>query len=771
MLDIYGTLEIEKVLKDISTYSHSEIGKEKLLSLRMFSSFNELNNELHITNEMISLIYRYSSLPIVNSFNLLKDVEIAKKFGILTPLDFEHIANDIKISNDIVNYFKKVTVKDFPLLLMLANKLNDLSFLEKKIHQVILPDLSISSNASEALKAIRYKIERLEKNIRETSFALANKYSKYLSDINPTFRNDHLVLAIKTSDKNKINGIIHDVSDSGQTTFIEPSELVELANELYVNKVKEKEEIRRILKELSEEVASSSSFILENNDIIARLDFLDAKASFAIDNKCYIASLEEEGIIDLKGARHPLLNKEKVVPNDFYLDKKGRIIIISGPNAGGKSVALKTLGINVMMNQMGLAIFTNSPARLSFFARIFADIGDNQSLADNLSTFAAHIANLSTITHFAKKNDLVLLDELGTGTSPSEGEALALAISDYLLSLGVFALISSHYERMKEYAFQKENVINAMMVFDGDNLLPTYKLQVGYPGRSYGLIMAKRYRLKESVIAKANNYLNKQKGRSVNDVLDKLNKIVRQNEAINEALKKDKYALEIKEKEYKFNVKALEKKKENLLSDVIKEKEDMLSKAREEITDILRIKSNPNASQKELLLERSRIDNLLNEEEEISVEKEDIELNDYVELKDLAIVGRVTSLKGDKVNVISIDGMNIKTTLDNLALTNEPPHKIYSTHNVDELIKEKMDVKLELNIIGKHIDEGIEEVASYLDTARLKHFHTVRIIHGMGSGALRKAVHAYLDKCDFIDDYHYASSFDGGSGATIVILK
>ena len=771
MLDIYGTLEIEKVLKDISSYSHSEIGKEKLLSLRMFSSFNELNNELHITNEMISLIYRYSCLPIVNSFNLLKDVEIAKKFGILTPLDFEHIANDIKISNDIVNYFKKVTVKDFPLLLTLANKLNDLSFLEKKIHQVILPDLSISSNASEALKVIRYKIERLEKNIRETSFALANKYSKYLSDINPTFRNDHLVLAIKTSDKNKINGIIHDVSDSGQTTFIEPSELVELANELYVNKVKEKEEIRRILKELSEEVASSSSFILENNDIIARLDFLDAKASFAIDNKCYIASLEEEGIIDLKGARHPLLNKEKVVPNDFYLDKKGRIIIISGPNAGGKSVALKTLGINVMMNQMGLAIFTNSPARLSFFARIFADIGDNQSLADNLSTFAAHIANLSTITHFAKKGDLVLLDELGTGTSPAEGEALALAISDYLLSLGVFALISSHYEKMKEYAFQKENVINAMMVFDEDNLLPTYKLQVGYPGRSYGLIMAKRYRLKESVIVKANNYLNKQKGRSVNDVLDKLNKIVRQNEEINEALKKEKYALEIKEKEYKFNAKALEKKKENLLSDVIKEKEDMLLKAREEITDILRIKSNPNASQKELLLERSRIDNLLNEEEEISVEKEDIKLNDYVELKDLAIVGRVTSLKGDKVNVISIDGMNIKTTLDNLALTNEPPHKIFSSYNVDELIKEKMDVKLELNIIGKHIDEGIEEVASYLDTARLKHFHTVRIIHGMGSGALRKAVHIYLDKCDFIEDYHYASSFDGGSGATIVILK
>ena len=771
MLDIYETLEIKKVLEEISSLTRSEIAKEKILSLKMYSDYSLLKKELLLTDEMIQLIYRYSRLNIVSSFSLIKDVELAKRFGVLTPLDFSHILNDIKTSNALVSFFMKINVKEFNNLYEIYSSLEDLSSLEEEINRVILPDLSISNKASETLFSIRNNINKIEKEIRETSYKLIDKYSDYLSEKNLTFRNDHFVLPVKTSLKNKLSGIIHDVSDSGMTTFIEPTELVELSNELYSYKALEREEIRRILKELTEKVALKGDEILKNNEIIARLDYLDAKASYAIKKKGYIASLEEEGIIELKNARHPLIEESRVISNDFFLNKDERIIVISGPNAGGKTVALKTLGINIMLNQMGMATLTSEKARLSFFPRIYADIGDNQSLSDNLSTFAAHISNLSTITHFAKRNDLILLDELGTGTSPKEGEAIALAITDYLVSLKAFALISSHYEKMKEYAFRKEAVRNAMMVFDEKRLEPTYKLKIGYPGRSYGLVMAKRYRLKESVIDRASFYLNKDKDRSINDVIDKLNKLVRDNEIMNESLKKERKDLEIKEKEYKYNAKVLQKKKDDLVNEANSIKEEMLKKAEEEITNILRIKSNPNVSQKELIKARDSLRKLNEEEIEDNSFIEDIKLNDYVELKDLALIGKVISIKGNKISVITLDGMRVNTTLDKLSLTEEPIVRNHKSVNADELIKDKMNVKMELNIIGEHVDDGIRLVSKYLDDARLKHFSSVRIIHGMGSGALRKAVWEYLAKCDFIKEYHYGGTFDGGSGATIVIFK
>lgn len=771
MLDIYETLEIKKVLEEISSLTRSEIAKEKILSLKMYSDYSLLKKELLLTDEMIQLIYRYSRLNIVSSFSLIKDVELAKRFGVLTPLDFSYILNDIKTSNALVSFFKKINVKEFNNLYEIYSSLEDLSSLEAEINRVILPDLSISNKASETLFSIRNHINKIEKEIRETSYKLIDKYSDYLSEKNLTFRNDHFVLPVKTTLKNKISGIIHDVSDSGMTTFIEPTELVELSNELYSYKALEREEIRRILKELTEKVALKGDEILKNNEIIARLDYLDAKASYAIKKKGYIASLEEEGIIELKNARHPLIDESRVVSNDFFLNKDERIIVISGPNAGGKTVALKTLGINIMLNQMGMATLTSEKARLSFFPRIYADIGDNQSLSDNLSTFAAHISNLSTITHFAKRNDLILLDELGIGTSPKEGEAIALAITDYLVSLKAFALISSHYEKMKEYAFRKEAVRNAMMVFDEKRLEPTYKLKIGYPGRSYGLVMAKRYRLKESVLDRASFYLNKDKDRSINDVIDKLNKLVRDNEIMNESLKKERKDLEIKEKEYKYNAKVLQKKKDDLVNEANSIKEEMLKKAEEEITNILRIKSNPNVSQKELIKARDSLRKLNEEEIEDNSFIEDIKLNDYVELKDLALIGKVISIKGNKISVITLDGMRVNTTLDKLSLTEEPIVRNHKSVNADELIKDKMNVKMELNIIGEHVDDGIRLVSKYLDDARLKHFSSVRIIHGMGSGALRKAVWEYLAKCDFIKEYHYGGTFDGGSGATIVIFK
>lgn len=772
MLDIYQTLQIKDILDEIASYSHSEIAKEKIRSLRMLAKKEDVKKDLQILDEMLSFSLRQGSLPLVVSFDISKYLDFIFKGGSLSPLELDHIATDIKNSADIFAYFAKAERHSYPNLVALSDKLIDLSPLENRIHKVISPSLSIYDNASPELNRIRHQILSLENEIRSMSSSLLTKYRDYLSEASITIRNDHFVLPIKSSEKNKINGVIHDVSGTGQTTFIEPTQLVDLSNELYLAHLREKEEIARILLELSLECLKKGSEIISNNKLVAEFDFIDAKATYGNKHNCFVASISDEPLINLEGARHPLIDEKVVVPNDFLLNKEQRLIIISGPNAGGKTVALKTLGLMVMMSQMGLAIPTKKPAELSFFPRIFADIGDNQSLSDNLSTFAAHVSNLSTITHFVSDKDLVLLDELGTGTSPNEGEAIAIAVADFLLEKKCLGIISSHFEEMKEYAYKRENAVNAMMVFDDKNLLPTYILKIGFPGRSYGLEMAKRYHLKDSVISDAKKHLNKSKKQSINDVLDKLNKVLHQNEEINADLKKRQKVLESKEKDVAFKDKSLQKKKDTLLEDVEIQKKKMIEDAEERINDILRILSDPNRKQKDLLEARQKLREMAEEDEsEEEKSNEVINVNDYVEVANLGLTGKVVSIKGNKAELISIDGMSIKTTLDKLSKSDRQftPKVIRSSE--DNILKLKSDVKLELNIIGYHIDEGIDALDKYLDDARIKHFSQVRIIHGMGSGALARAVHEHLKKCDFVKEFHYGGQFDGGMGATIVIFK
>lgn len=772
MLDIYQTLQIKEVLEEIAGYSHSEVAKVRILNLKMLPSKEEVKKELTLLDEMLSFTLRQGSLPLSVSFDVSKDLEFVEKGGSLTPLDLEHIANDIKMSADIFAYFAKAERFMYPNLVALSDKLVDLSPLENKITKVITPNLSIYDNASPELAHIRRQILSLENSIRSMSSTLIGKYKDILSEPSITIRNDHFVLPVKSSEKSKINGVIHDISDSGQTTFIEPAQLVELSNQLYLTRKNEKEEIARILKQLSLECLKNGPEIISNNKLIAIFDFADAKATYGNKHNCFVAQIEDEPTINVEGARHPLIDEKVVVPNDFILNGSQRLIIISGPNAGGKTVALKTLGLMVMMSEMGLAIPTKKPASISYFPRIFADIGDNQSLSDNLSTFAAHVSNLSTITHFVSNKDLVLLDELGTGTSPNEGEAIAIAVSDFLLEKKCLGVISSHFEEMKEYAYKRENVVNAMMVFDDENLLPTYVLKIGFPGRSYGLEMAKRYHLDDKVIASAKKNLNKSKKQSINDVLDKLNKVLHQNEEINNDLKRRQKALESKEKDVNYKDKTLQKKKETLLEDVEKQKAEMLKDAEERINNILRILSDPNPKQKDLLEARKALRAMAEEDEpEEEPNDEVISLNDYVEVAGLGLTGRVISIKGNKVEILSNDGMSIKTSLDKLTKSEKLGPSKVMTSNVDDLVKIKTDVKLELNIIGYHVDEGIEALDKYLDDARLKHFSQVRIIHGMGSGALARAVHEYLKKCDFVKEFHYGGQYDGGMGATVVTLK
>ena len=769
MLDVYQTLEISKVLEEVASYSRSEIAREKIHSLKMLPK-EVVIHDLALLDEMMSYILRFGDISFASSSNLKPIVDAAIKDAVLTPSDFDHVASDIDSANKIYKQFSKIDKTKYFNLQKLGESLFDLSELEKKIRKIVLPNLSISDDASPKLSSIRRDIIKKEQEVRASSNELIQKYHEYLSENSISIRNGHFVLPVKTSYKNKINGIIHDFSSSGQTTFIEPSSMVNLSNQIYALKVDEQEEIYRLLKELSLLVKKHSSEIEANNKILAEFDYIAAKAHYSNKYKSFVSEMSDESIIDLKKARHPLLDQTKVVANDFYFDKDNRIIIISGPNAGGKTVALKTLGILVMMNQMGLALPTISKAKLSYFPKIYADIGDNQSLSDNLSTFAAHVSNLSTITHFVKEDDLVLLDELGTGTSPNEGSSLALAISDFLVKKNCFALISSHYEAMKEYPYRQKAVKNAMMVFDEKKLEPTYVLKIGYPGRSYGLEMAKRYRLDNKVIEDSKKYLQKSSTKGVNDVLEKLNATLRENEQLERNLKEKTRQIEIKEKDLKHQAKVLQEKKDNLLEDVDSIKEQLILDAKKEIDKLIKAKNNPNTKVSDLLKVKQQLDHLFDEEEQPK-EVEDISLGDYVKIESLGIQGKVVRVNKTKVDIVTEEGMTYKTTLDSLTKTEAPKGVRKTKTNVDELVMYKSNVKMELNIIGKHVDEGIDELSKYLDDARLRGFKEVRIIHGMGSGALRQAVHDYLSTCSFVEEYHLGGQFDGSSGATIVKLK
>lgn len=768
MLDIYGTLEISKVLDEIANFSHSELAHNRILNLKMLPK-EEVKKSLVILDELMSYSLRFGEFSISQSFNLTEAIEIANKSGVLSPLDLDRIASDILTAHKIYKQFEKVDKSKYFNLYSLATSLYDLTPLEKKIHKVILPNLEISDNASTKLASLRQKITKKEQEVRALSSTLIQKYHDYLSESTISIRNGHFVLPIKTTYKNKIDGIIHDFSSSGQTTFIEPANLVNLSNEIYALKADEQEEIYRLLKELTEGVKEKAEEVKENNKIIAELDFIAAKTRYSLLHNCYVAQLSDERIIDLKNARHPLIEKDKVVANDFYFDLETRIIIISGPNAGGKTVALKTLGMLVMMNQMGIAIPASENARLSYFPRIYADIGDNQSLSDNLSTFAAHVSNLSTITHFVSENDLVLLDELGTGTSPNEGSALALAVTDFLIRKNCFALISSHYESMKEYPYRHKVAKNAMMVFDEKKLVPTYVLKIGFPGRSYGLEMAKRYHLDNSVIEASKRYLQKTSTKGVNDVLDKLNAVLRENEELSKSLKEQSRSLDIKEKDLKYQSKVLKEKKENLLEDVDDIKEEMIRDAKRQIDELIKQKNNPNTKVSELIQTKSEINKIFVEKTQEN--NEIISLGDYVKILPLEIVGKVKSINKNKFEIITRDGMTYKTTKEKLEKTDAPIERKVSKTNVDEMIRYKADVKTELNIIGEHVDDAIAILGKYLDDARIRNFKEVRIIHGMGTGALKQAVHDYLGNCDFVVEYHLGGEFDGRSGATVVKLK
>lgn len=760
-------LQFDLIKQYLKEYAKTELGKEAANNLSPFQTKEETLKEINALKEMLIILGKHGSLPIAFSVDALPLINHAKKGGILTERDLDMIAEDVLTSMALIKFLNKVD-NSCSYIKEKAKQFIDLSSLEKEIHRVINKSQVVDDKASKELHEIRQRIASSEKKLSSQVLSIAYRYKDYLSDESVTIRDGHYVLPVKTTLKNKVKGIIYDISDSGFTTFIEPNEIVQLNNDIITLRLREADEVKRLLKMLTQLVALEEESIRNNNLIIGYFDFLMAKALYANETDSIIPDFNEENKIFFKSAAHPLIDKNKVVRNTFHFDNDKKIIIISGPNAGGKTVALKTVGILVYMFKCGLALPIRE-GNICYINKVYVDIGDSQSISDNLSTFSAHITNVGEILNKATKDDLILIDELGTGTDPLEGEALAISIVKYLLNKNCLALISSHFSRLKEFAFTSKNIDNASMLFDEENLSPTYMYKQGVPGQSYALDVAKRYNLNENVIKEAKEYLSSVKASDVNELMNELHKAALENEFNRLEVEKLNKELAKERKIFEADKNLLKEKREKLLESVNKEKEQIIEDAKDKIDEILKLLNKEDVKQHEIIEAKKALDDLAYKESVIDY-NEKIEINDYVSVPSLSLKGRVNKISGSKALLISDGGMKITVDVKKLHKIDAPVKKKVQSTFIDEKIMSK-SVGLELNLIGQRVEEALENLSKYLDMCRIKNLKQVRIIHGLGSGALKRMTHDYLKKANFIESYRLGNEYEGGMGATVVILK
>ena len=769
MKDIYQTFEFNLIKERLKKYANCELARYYVDNLSIIEDQEELQDNLVLLSESLAYNYKYSRLVIYNHPNLLPSLINIHKGGIGNISFFASISYLLENIKLLKAEFKE---KDsYPHLDELISSLDPLTSLKAKIDRVISPEQEILSTASSKLMQIRSKKERLENGISSLMSSLIEKYRLYLSDYRPSLKNGVYTLMVKSTFKNRINGIVLASSDSGNTFFIEPQELLEVYNNLSTLREEERIEIENILKDLSSDAKSNLDALRKDNSLVSLLDFNFAKASYAISYHGNVANISSERKIRLMNAAHPLIDLSKVVRNDFVMDKE-RMMIITGPNAGGKTVALKLLGLLVIMHQSGLALPCEDDAYLPYFDHIYGDIGDNQSLIDNLSTFSSHMVNLRDILEHADDTSLVIIDELGSGTSPLDGEALALGAIDYLLKVNCFSFISSHYEGVKNYALENNQILCASMVFDEDNLSPTYKLLLHAASSSFGVEVASRLGLPNEVICRAKEYIKEKKSTSEELMLEDLNAKIRENELIKAQLKEQ--ANKLKEQE-KVLTQEIEKNKhlhQQILDQAEEEKQKIVAKAQDEIDDIFNeFKKMNDVKLHQVISAKKKIsDKLATDEEDEDVADGEVNIGDDVELIDSKVRGKVISLKRDKATILTEMGMNVEINKNKVRKVLKPkkPKNVVKTYDYVAHMKQ---VSTECNVIGLTVREALPIVSKYLDDAVSVHYHEVRIIHGAGTGKLRQGIHEYLKKSPYVASFRLGGMGEGGVGATVVTLK
>lgn len=781
-------LEFNKVIEMLEAKASSSLGKEFCRELKPSSDLSIVKQWLSETTEASGMMLQVGTPPIGPFYDLKNSLKLAEIGGCLSPKQLLEVADSLRTSRSVKKFITSsgMNRETYPVLYATADRIQNQLELEKHIELCIIGESQISDHASPELKRIRRGIESKNAAIRSKleSMITSPAYQKYLQDAIITIRQDRFVIPVKSEHKNQVKGLVHDQSAKGSTFYIEPLAVVELNNELRELLIQEQKEIERILRVLTGEVADVSGSIGTNIEAMTQLDFLFAKGKLSLDMRAVEPEVNTVKRFRIKNGRHPLISKDVVVPSNVWLGDKFSTLLITGPNTGGKTVTLKTVGLITLMAQAGLHVPADYGTEVAIFDEVFADIGDEQSIEQSLSTFSSHMTNIVRILKEVTPDSLVLFDELGAGTDPTEGAALAMAILDQLLSKGIRTMATTHYSELKEFAIVTEGIENACVEFNVETLSPTYKLLIGIPGKSNAFEISQKLGLDTKIIAYAKEYIHKDDIR-FEDILANIEKSQRQieqerDEAIRMRLEVEKLKRSLQEKEDKWL-----RQRDDLVRKSKEEARELLKQAKDEADEIIKslrdIKSSADASRnkdveemrKRLLLGIDRTSESVIKSEAVNEFAPDsLLVGDSVRVLSINQEGTVITLPNDKGDLtVQVGLMKMNVNLKQLAIINKKKKDEKVFQKVREFTAKSATISPEIDVRGNNTEEAISIIDKYLDDAAISSLSQVRIIHGKGTGALRKGLHEHFRGHPHVKKFEDAAYNEGGSGATVITLK
>lgn len=784
------TLEYYKIIDMLEAFATSSIGKNKCRQLRPLDNLTEIETMQQETADALSRIYQKGSL----SFSGVKDVrgslkrlEVGSTLGIGELLAIRSLLENASRAKA---YSRRETEDEHTDSLdNMFELIEPLSPLATEIGRCILSEDEISDDASTGLRQVRRSMKLTNDKIHTqlSSFVSGNSRT-YLQDAVVTMRNGRYCIPVKAEYKSQVPGMIHDQSSTGSTIFVEPMTIVRLNNEMRELEIQEQKEIEMILSNLSQLAAENLDAIFDDVKLLSELDFIFARAQLAKSQNATEPRFNRDRIIDIKKARHPLIDKHKVVPIDIRIGETFDLLIVTGPNTGGKTVSLKTVGLLTLMGQSGLHIPAFDNSRLSVFREVYADIGDEQSIEQSLSTFSSHMTNVVRFMETADSDFLVLFDELGAGTDPTEGAALAIAILSTLHERGIRAMATTHYSELKVYALSTPGVENASCEFDVETLRPTYRLLIGVPGKSNAFAISQKLGLPLSIIERAKEQIS-QEDETFEDVLSNLEESRKTIESEREELASYKEEIKTLKEQLEEKQDKLDQRKERIIAEANEEAHRILREAKDYADQTMRIfnkAGKDSMSAKELEKHRSDLRKKMDkagkkvalktpQKQKSTLRPQDLSLGDSVKVMSLNVKGTVSSKPDSKgMLFVQMGILRSKVHISDLQLIDEPviTGPALSRTGAGKIkMNKSASVRTEINLLGKTVDEAVSELDKYLDDAYLAHLSSVRIVHGKGTGALRKGVHNYLKRLKYVQDFHLAEFGEGDAGVTIVEFK
>ncbi|WP_342432524.1 endonuclease MutS2 [Neobacillus sp. FSL H8-0543] len=781
---VLKVLEFTKVREQLLAHATSTLGQGKIKQLIPSTDFEEVVRLQAETDESATVLRIKGNVPLSGIYDIRAHIKRSVIGGVLSPHELVQVASTIHASRKMKRFIEEIAEErtEIPILMEQVERIIPLTNLEQTIKMAIDESGEVLDSASQLLRTLRQQLRSNEAKVREKleSMIRSSNAQKMLSDAIVTIRNDRFVIPVKQEYRSHYGGIIHDQSASGQTLFIEPQVIVQLNNQLQDIRVKEQVEIERILTELSSNTAEHEAELQIIVEILTNLDFIFAKARYGRQIKASMPLMNNDGRIALYKARHPLIPSDEVVANDIMLGKDYTTIVITGPNTGGKTVTLKTLGLCSLMAQAGLQVPAYDGSELAVFNSIYADIGDEQSIEQSLSTFSSHMVNIVDILENVGFNSLVLFDELGAGTDPQEGAALAISILDEVHKRGARVIATTHYPELKAYGYNREGVLNASVEFDVESLSPTYKLLLGVPGRSNAFEISKRLGLSERVIQSARSHVSEDTNQ-IDKMIASLEDSKRQAEVEQQEARDYLRQAEKLHQEMQKQMQEFYENKDSMLEKAAEKAEKIIDEAKSEAESVIRdlrkmrIEKHADIKEHELIDAKRRLEaatpEITKSAKQISKKSKKPTLMSGDEIKVLTFDQKGTLLErvSDSEWQVQIGIMKMKVKEKDMEYIGAP--KQVETRPMAIVKGRDNDVKLELDLRGERYEAALSRVEKYIDDALLSNYPRVSIIHGKGTGALRQGVQEYLRNHRSVKKIRFGEAGEGGSGVTIVEFK